>query len=129
MDLELRLRGGEAHDQQMKDESLALQCFSCWQPGFNILPLELQQQDLSVMIISDSFAHHWRLNRELDRSVLCADGNFHAEKMYMKNPGNDEELRDGRMFAVKKGEYEQHLKARGSDPAEVSVLCSFDTNI
>jgi hypothetical protein len=58
MDLELRLCGGEAHDQQMKDESLALRCFSCWQPGFNISPLELQQQDLSVMIISDSFAHH-----------------------------------------------------------------------
>jgi hypothetical protein len=49
--------------------------------------------------------------------------------MYMKNPGNDEELRDGRMFAVKKGEYEEHLKARGSDPAEVNKLRSFDTSV
>jgi hypothetical protein len=49
--------------------------------------------------------------------------------MYMKNPGNNEELRDGRMFAVKKGEYEEHLKARGSDPAEVIKLFSFDINI
>jgi hypothetical protein len=48
--------------------------------------------------------------------------------MYMKNPGNDEELRDGRMFAVKKGEYEQHLKARGSDPAEVIELHTSDAN-
>jgi hypothetical protein len=54
--------------------------------------------------------------------VLCADGNFHAEKMYMKNPENDEDLRDGRMFAVKRLEYNEHLKARDLDPAEVHIL-------
>jgi hypothetical protein len=49
--------------------------------------------------------------------------------MYMKNPGNDEELRDGRMFAVKRQEYEQHLKARGSDPAEVTKPSSRNAHI
>jgi hypothetical protein len=61
------------------------------------------------------------MTSHLDRPVLCANGNFHAEKMYMKNPENDEELRDGRMFAVKRLEYNRHLKARDSDPAEVHI--------
>jgi hypothetical protein len=48
--------------------------------------------------------------------------------MYMKNPNNDEELRDGRMFAVKTLEYNQHLKARNSDPSEVLIYgCDADT--
>jgi hypothetical protein len=52
MDLQLRLRSGEAHDVLMQEESLALRCFSCWQPGFNISPLEMEQQDMSVLILS-----------------------------------------------------------------------------
>jgi hypothetical protein len=49
MDVELRLRAGEAHDDNMGDESLALRCFSCWQPKFNVSTLELEQQDMYVM--------------------------------------------------------------------------------
>jgi hypothetical protein len=46
MDVELRLRAGEAHDKNMGNESLALRCFSCWQPEFNVSALELEQPDM-----------------------------------------------------------------------------------
>lgn len=37
------------------------------------------------------------------------DGNFHAEQMRMRNPGNDVPLMPGKMFMVNPGPYEDHL--------------------
>ncbi|KAH9927710.1 uncharacterized protein B0H18DRAFT_1118236 [Fomitopsis serialis] len=49
-----------------------------------------------------------------DRDYLYArtyvmDGNFHAEQMRMRNPGNDVPLMPGKMFMVNPGPYEDHL--------------------
>jgi hypothetical protein len=121
MDIELRLWNGEGHTSAPPGlpGSLALWCFSCPQPSFN-LPENWKSDKLSVLHI---FRHGFLLMmfspRWLYRPVLCADGNFHAEKMYMKKAANDVSLHDGEGFVVQSTEYKEHVEARKHDKQPV----------
>lgn len=54
--------------------------------------------------------------------MICADGNFHCEQMYMKKAMNDVALRDGEGFMVESFKYNEHLKARDGDRQEVGRM-------
>lgn len=62
--------------------------------------------------------------RWLYRPVLCTDGNFHAEKMYMKKAANDVPLHDGEGFVVGSKRYKEHIEARKNDKQPVNFLFS-----
>jgi hypothetical protein len=51
------------------------------------------------------------LSKNLFMRGFMMDGNFQAEHMKMKNPGNDVPLSDGAGFMVSKIPYESHLKS------------------
>jgi hypothetical protein len=50
------------------------------------------------------------------------DGNFQAEHMRMRNPGNDVPLSDGTGFMVSKKPYESHLKSAAERRQVSSIL-------
>lgn len=59
MDIELRLRNGEGHNGSKAGQagSLALQCFSCPQPGFN-LPDDWKTLQLYVWTVWEEHTTH-----------------------------------------------------------------------
>ncbi|KAH9915823.1 uncharacterized protein B0H18DRAFT_959133 [Fomitopsis serialis] len=77
------------------DGDLANFCAACPQPGVNI-PHEWQADDRDA-------------GSYLYARTYVMDGNFHAEQMRMRNPGNDVPLMPGKMFMVNPGPYEDHL--------------------
>lgn len=125
MDIELCLRNGEGHGStcSKRPGSLALRCFSCPQPDFN-LPKNWKTDNACVLtvqacdILLTPNRPQW-----LYQPVLCADGNFHAEKMFMKVPGNDVALHDGEGFVVESACYKSHLEARKDNKQPVQWNC------
>lgn len=55
------------------------------------------------------------------------DGNFHAEKMYMKKASNDLPLHNGEGFMVESTRYKAHIEAHKNDKQPVAIVfhCSF----
>ena len=50
------------------------------------------------------------MSRYLYARGYAMDGNFHAEQMKMRVPGNDVPLMPGKMFMVNPTPYAEHLK-------------------
>ncbi|KAH9911262.1 uncharacterized protein B0H18DRAFT_893336, partial [Fomitopsis serialis] len=75
------------------DGDLAHFCAACPQPGINI-PDDWQVDDREYL-----YARGYAM-----------DGNFHAEQMKMRVPGNDVPLMPGKMFMVNPTPYAEHLK-------------------